>query len=312
MIERSRFFLLAILFLFLTISSSEGQTSTVLVNEQFNGSFVDTSVFTFSGSGPESFFGRTQLNSPSLPGLFDAPPVSNGSLMLRLNTFNPFGSAAGNLFLADEIRTIQQFAPTPTTSLTYEIRARFVDDAVNPLGPGLVGGLFTFGVDANFPNPNERDEVDFELLSNFPDFVLTNVFDDQGFSSAGSGQFANLFNLDPTVQPSPQTTDFIDYRLEVSTSSIDFFINDVLVRSETSLLAIEPQDFRLNINAPDQFFASAFSADLQPTANPDLNETFILEVDSLVITETSSIPEPAAGTIMMLSGLALLRRRRSV
>jgi len=39
----------------------------IILDEQFDGTEVDTSVFTFSGSGDESFFGRTQLNSPQLP-----------------------------------------------------------------------------------------------------------------------------------------------------------------------------------------------------------------------------------------------------
>ncbi len=257
----------------------------VVINEQFNGTSVDTSVFTFSSAGDESFFGRTQLNSPDLPGAFNAPEVSGGTLKLRLHTHNPFGSAAGNLFLADEIRTRQQFAPTPTSGNSYEIRARFVDDAANPLSPGLVGGLFTFGVDADFPNTFERDEIDFELLSNTPQgSLLTNVFDDQNFVSSGNGLVV--------FPPNYDSTEFNDYRIDVNTDSIRFFINDLLVREELTTLAIEAQDFRLNINAPDPSFDIAFSNALQPTASAALNETFILEVDSLVISgPASGIPD---------------------
>ena len=253
----------------------------VLLNEQFNGTSVDTNIFTFSGTGDESFFGRTQLNSPELAGPAGSPEVSDGTLKLRLQTYNPFGSAAGNLFLADEIRTIQTFAPTPTSGISYEIRARFVDDATNPLSPGLVGGLFSFGVDADFPNRFERDEIDFELLSNTPQgSLLTNVFDDQNFVSSGNFLVVSVPNYD--------STEFNDYRIDVNTDSIRFFVNGVLVREELSTLAIEPQDFRLNINAPDPSFNIAFSNALQPTAFAALNETFILEVDSLVISGPDS------------------------
>lgn len=251
----------------------------VLLDEQFDGDSVDSSLFTFSSAGDESFFGRTQLNSPDLPGVFDAPEVSDGTLKLRLHTYNPFGTAAGNLFLADEIRTQQEYAPTSTSGISFEIRARFVDDAANPLSPGLVGGLFTFGVDADFPNVFERDEIDFELLSNTPQgSVLTNVFDDQDFNSAGNFALVNLPNYD--------STEFNDYRIDVTTDCICFYVNGVLVREELQTLAIEPQDFRLNINAPAASFALAYSNVLQPTADPELNETFIMEVDSLVITQT--------------------------
>lgn len=259
--------------------SAAGQ---IAVDEQFDGTEVDTSVFTFSGPGDESIFGRTQLNSPGLPGAFDAPPVVDGSLRLRLQTFNPFGSAAGNLFLADEIRTIRQFAPTENFSFSFETRARFVDDDVNPLAPGLVGGAFLFGVDANFPNPAERDEIDFELLSNFPqNTITTNIFNDQGFTSGGDFVVQSL--------PGLNITEFNDYRIVSSIESTQFFVNDALIREEFNNLAIEPQDFRLNINAPAVFFNAAFSDLLQPTDDPSQNETFIFEVDSLFINQSPTI-----------------------
>ena len=265
------------------IPQADGQT-TVIVDEQFNGDAVDTSVFTFSGSGNESFFGRTQLNSPQLPGTFDAPTVANGVLQLELNSYNPF--APGRFFLADEIRTVQEFAPTPDFGLSFETRARFVDDATNPLAPGLIGGAFLFGVDTT-AFPLVRDEVDFELLSNFSqDAIFTNVFNDDNFSSAGNFQFTSVPGLD--------LTEFNDFRIETTLSSTDFFVNDQLVRTDTTDLAIDPQDFRLNINAQGPEFTAAFSDEIQPTANPAENETFIFEVDSLVISEIDpgELPPP--------------------
>ena len=260
----------------ITAPPAEAQTQVIL-NEQFNGNAVDTSVFTFSGSGNESFFGRTQLNSPQLPGAFDSPTVAGGVLQLELNSFNPF--APGSFFLADEIRTIQQFAPSSVNGFSFETRARFVDDAINPLSPGLIGGAFLFGVDP-VAFPLVRDEVDFELLSNFPqDAILTNIFNDDGFTSAGNGQFANVPGLD--------LTEFNDFRIETTLASTQFFVNDTLVRIDTVDLAVEPQDFRLNINAQGPEFADAFSDLLQPTADPAQNETFIFEVDSLVIAEVA-------------------------
>jgi len=190
-----------------------------------------------------------RLIPASLPGAFDAPTVANGVLQLEINSFNPF--APGTFFLADEIRTIQQFAPTSTNGFSFETRARFVDDATNPLSPGLIGGAFLFGVDP-VAFPLERDEIDFELLSNFPmDSVLTNVFNDDGFTSAGDGQFVSVPGLD--------LTEFNDFRIETTLSSTQFFVNNTLVRNETENLALEPQDFRLNINVQGPEFADAFS-----------------------------------------------------
>ncbi len=290
---------IALLFVLLLAlpASTSGQ---IILNEQFNGTAVDTSLFTFSGAGAESFFGRTQLNSPDLPGPFDAPEVSNGTLKLRLQTYNPFGTAAGNLFLGDEIRTIDTYAPTANSGVVFEIRSRLVDSASNPLSPGLVGGMFTFGLDAGFPNPNERDEVDFELLSNLQNGVLTNIFDDQGFNSAGNFQFLPISGFD--------ITQFNDYRLELGLDSIRFYVNDTLIREDFSDLAIEPQDFRLNINAPDSSFGLAFSNLLQPTANPNDNEIFLFEVDSLVIRATA-VPEPSTAALLAIALIALGGRR---
>ena len=278
-------------------------SAQVLLQEDFNGTEVDSSLFTFSSAGDESFFGRTQLNSPDLPGAFDAPTVSDGTLKLRLQTFNPFGSAAGERFLADEIRTIQVFEPTEDAAIRFDVRARFVDDVTNPLSRGLVGGIFSFGLDAGFPDPFERDEVDIELLSNFPqDGVLLNVFDDQNFSSGG--------NFSGGVLPGLDITTFNDYRFELGTDAIRFFINDTLVREDFTGLAIEPQDFRLNINAPDSSFGFAFDDSLQPTADPNFNETFIFEIDSVVISQIA-VPEPSTALAgLAMSALVVLRRRR--
>ena len=273
--------MIAVSFGWIAAPQAEAQFQVIL-DEQFDGNAVDTSVFTFSGSGDESFFGRTQLNSPQLPGPFDSPTVAGGVLQLEINSFNPF--APGSFLLADEIRTIQQFAPDTMNGFSFETRARFVDDAINPLSPGLIGGAFLFGVDP-VAFPLQRDEVDFELLSNFPqDTILTNIFNDDGFTSAGNGQFVNVPGLD--------LTEFNDFRIETTLTSTQFFVNDQLVRNETVDLAVEPQDFRLNINAQGPEFAAAFSPLLQPTADPAQNQTFIFEVDSLVIAEIDpNIPD---------------------
>ena len=250
----------------------------VLTDEQFNGTAIDTSVFTFDTGN--TIFGRSLLNSPGLSGPFDEPTVDNGVLQLRLQSYSPFNST-GELFLADEIRTRREFAPTDAVGFSFETRARFVDDAENPLSPGVIGGLFLFGVDADFPEVNERDEIDFELLSNFPqDTITTNVFNDQGFDQSGTFQVQNIPGLD--------LTQFNDYRIETRIDSTRFFVNDQLIREEVTNLAVEPQDFRLNINAQGPEFPQAFSDEIQPTADPDLNETFILEVDSLVITQLAA------------------------
>ena len=260
-------FFLATLPLAFCLLDAEDSHAQVIINEQFDGNAVDTSTFTFDNGS--TIFGRVRLNS-------NAPPVQNGTLRLRLQSFNPIDT--GSLFFADEIRTIQTFAPSDNFGFRFETRARFVDDAANPLPPGVIGGIFLFGLDADFPNPNERDEIDFELLSNTPqDSISTNIFNDDGFNSSGDFVITSVPGLD--------LTEFNDYRIEIQIDRTRFFVNGQLIREETTNLALEPQDFRLNINAQGPEFAAAFSDLIQPTANPADNEITIMEVDSLVITQ---------------------------
>ena len=252
----------------------------VIIDEQFDGNAVDTSIFTFDDGN--TIFGRVRLNS-------GAPPVQNGTLRLRLQSFNPIDT--GNLFLADEIRTRRTFTPTENFGFSFETRARFVDDASNPLNRGVIGGIFLFGLDANFPNPNERDEIDFELLSNFPqDTISTNIFNDDGFDSSGDFVISDFPGLD--------LTQFNDYRIEIQIDSTRFYVNDQLVREENTGLALEPQDFRLNINAQGPEFGAAFSPLIQPTANPANNEIVIMEVDSLVITQLPAGDAPVGNLVL--------------
>ena len=267
----------------------------VIIDEQFDGNSVDTSVFQYADAFEPGTFGRTLLRSPNLPGQagfpFDPPPVQGGTLSLRAETFSPFqtpinGPSPGVFFLCDEIRTIQTFAPTTTAGYSFETRARFVDDAINPLSPGIVGGAFLFGLDPDFSPTNfVRDEVDFELLSNSPqNTITTNIFNDDPFDTAGRFDVQGIPGLD--------LTEFNDFRIETTLETTRFFVNNELIREETTDLAVDPQEFRLNINTPAAPFASAFSAALQPTSNPLENEIFIFEIDSLVITQFDPADSP--------------------
>jgi len=282
--KNSPFFSVVIIVILACLTALLSQANAqVIIDEQFNGNAVDTSTFTFDSGN--TIFGRVRLNS-------NPPPVQNGTLRLRLQSFNPIDT--GDLFFADEIRTIQTFAPTADFGFSFETRARFVDDANNPLPPGVIGGIFLFGLDANFPNPNERDEIDFELLSNNPmNSISTNIFNDDGFNVSG--------NFMVTPVPGLDLTEFNDYRIEWHIDSIQFFVNDQLIREDTTDLALEPQDFRLNINAQGPEFPAAFSSLIQPTANPADNQIVIMEVDSLVITQLQINPTTTTTSTTVLA-----------
>ena len=256
----------------LATPSAQGQ---VLLSEDFNGTGnIDTSVFRVPFGGDGSFLGRTQLVTDPA----EIAQQVNGAAVLELNTF--FDGDPGGAFLGDEIITRRNFAVGGGLSVEYRAR---IDGSSIPAGVGgVINGLFLFStprVDGS--GTLIRDEIDVaELLTNEvvsgQNRVLTNVFSDEGFTSAGNGAFAapNLVDL----------TQFNDYRVDWTPDSVDFFINGQLVRSETNAVPNEPQTVRANIHAFNDSFAEAFDAALQPAASAEAGQTIRAEIDSLQIT----------------------------
>ncbi|MEN8180929.1 MAG: glycoside hydrolase family 16 protein [Myxococcota bacterium] len=267
-----------------------------LLEETFDGLVLDLRLWLLP-AGPGTFFGRTQIRAPWPP-----PSLVGGRLLLRLDTHNPTALRPGDSFLGSEIRTREYFPLEE--GLAFEARLRFVDDAGEPVPPGIVGGFFSFTTDGMV-----RDEIDFELLSNelraARNRVLTNVFSDDDFSQPGNKAFAVVPGLDLGA--------FHLYRVEWRPDRIRWFVDGVLVREVLERLPDEPMNVRVNIWVPHAGFAEAYDAGLVPTADPSANRTFLLEVDEVRVTR---LPEPSAGLAGLLAlaacaALARLSPRRS-
>jgi hypothetical protein len=77
-------------------------------------------------------------------------------------------------------------------------------------------------------------------------------------------------------------TQFHDYRTDWSPTSVKWYIDNVLVRTETSTVPNDPMRAHMNFWAPDSTFAAAYNAGLAPTAaSPGI--TYKAEVDRIQI-----------------------------
>ena len=243
-----------------SINPAEAQ---VLLRDDFDGSSLNTALWRIPNAGPGSFLGRTQLETAALPG------VGGGIATLTLDTYNP--TAAGSLFRGSEIITNSLYSRD--NGLIFEARTRLV----SPTAGGLIGSLFSYDVFGSI-----RDEIDFELVSNDVinnnDRILTNVFQDDPFTGPGSGGDSAFVAV-----PGIDLTQFNTYRIEWLPNRLDWYVNDVLVRTATNDLPDDPMSIRLNLWAPDPAFAVAYNPALQPTGSPGSNQEYRYEIDFVEI-----------------------------
>ena len=188
--------------------------------------------------------------------------MASGVVRLQLDTHNPTALVAGDSFWGSEIVTHREFSRG--TGLRVRARVRLVD----PLERGIVASFFTYAL-----RGSARDEIDFELLTNNAgrNSVLTNVFRNDGFTSAGHPQLVML----PAFQPA----DFNELEIEWRPDRIVWKVNGAVVRTETAVVPDGPMTLRFNLWVPDANFADAYDAALQPAASAQTNRRFFYEID---------------------------------
>ena len=220
--------------------------------EDFNGVAVDESIWAYP-TGDASFNGRTQMR-------LGYPSVSNGLLHLQFDTYNPSANPPGNSFYGSEIvlrRTLKR-----GTGLITEIRARMVTPV-----KGLVGGAFLYQY---FPKTQNHSEIDFELLSNRLNQVQTNIYAKEPLG-VGHPEFKGIPQFD--------MTQFNTYRVEWLPNRVRWFVNDQLVRENSSVVPSEALNLHLNFYAPECNWAIACDADLHPAYSPENNRTYVFDID---------------------------------
>ncbi len=265
--------------LILFSASSLTADAQVLLRDDFDGTGnVDSTVWRLPFGSEGSFVGRTQFRGDSavdLPQQGIAATTGTDNLVAELHLDSYSVIDPGNAFLGTDLLTKRNFGLGG--GLSFEGRMR-LDPASDVLG-GTVGGFFTYDLQGDSPPGSGtffRDEIDFELIGNqtvgaATQDIATNYWNDGGFSNGGDLQFHDVAGLD--------LTQFQDYRVDWTPQSIKWYVNNNLVRTQTTDVPDDPQKLHLNLWAPDSGFSAAFNAALQPTAVEANNERTTLQVD---------------------------------
>jgi hypothetical protein len=234
--------------------------------------------------GGADFTGRTQfrfelprenVSQTGVGGVGSATGSTDGKVaVLELSTYNPLDP--GGAFYGTDLISKRNFLVGG--GLRMETRMRVADGTPG----GLVGAAFLYDVTReNPPGTLVRDEIDHELLTNLtqgaePHQTFTNVWDDGDFSSAGSG--AVISN-----QGAFNAADFHTYRTDWLANKVQYYIDDVLVRTEVATVPDDPMRAHMNFWAPDSSFAMAYNGGLNPVDSPAASATYELEIDYLQV-----------------------------
>ena len=260
------------------------------------GPTLNTSVW---GTG-DWLLGRTTLGNPPTFG----QETGTSFVSLSHDTYNP--SDPGGTFRGAELLSLSQF--TIGAGKEFETRVRVSSET-----RGLVMSFFSWGARGTNPRTWETDEIDFEYLSNLPtDAVQLTAWNDwkQRYTSYNDG----IHHSDQTVTiPGFLRGGWNVLRFRCLTDRVEWYVNDVLVWTNTNVVPNDPMNIRLNFWAPDSSWAAAYDAGLQPTANPAANQSYRYDIDYVKVSTldvTHSITASAntggsitpAGTVAVADG----------
>ena len=236
---------------------------TAFLNDRFSGSSVNPDLWyipTYTSSIDGTFVGRTQFRATQDSSL---PAVSDGNACIPVETYNPKGLS----FYGTEIITKREF--TPETGLDVVVRARMKTSNYH----GIVGGIFLYSLRPG--SVTLHDEIDFELLTNVPDKVQTNLY---AHEPLGTGHVELIPFRHGTV------ADWHDYEIKWTAKEVSWIVDDHLIRTTATNIPTNGMNFYANIWAPDPGWPQGFSATIQPAAGKAQNETLnALCIDSIVI-----------------------------
>ena len=240
-------------------------TTITLLHDDFNGSIVNASnwhIPTWVSPTDGTFVGQTQFRCSQNAMLSAA---SNSNAIIALDTYNPTGSS----FYGTDLICNQSFALRQ--GITVTVRAKM--DA--PIPAGIVGGIFLYAPPAGTSN-TLHDEIDFELLSNDPNNVWTNIY---GNEPLGAGHPASY------SYASGSATDYHIYQIQWLPNQVSWYVDGILVRTVTTQSPIPagPMYLHFNMWVPGSDFAAAFDHNLHWTSLPSSNQTFSMSVDWITV-----------------------------
>jgi hypothetical protein len=239
----------------LVILATSASARTVL-SDGFNRTTVSSKTWhisTWIGDGDGTYVGRTQFrvtqNSP-------LPQESGGNASITVQTFNP----AGFSMYGTDLISNRSFLPNVGLHIT--VRAR-----MGTRQRGIVGGIFLYGLK---PNGANHDEIDFELVSNHPGRVLTNVY---GNEPLGVGRPVSVPYNSGTI------TSYHKYEVWWLRGRVSWYVDGRRVRTVASGVPRGPMRLHLNMWVPDNSWPYAYNVGIEPTSSSSANGSFSMFVD---------------------------------
>jgi len=240
--------------LLVAIPAIQVQGATLL-DQSFAGKPVDPKEWeipTFRADGDGTFIGRTQFRVTQNSAL---PKTDAHGAMIAIETFN--GKEPS--FLGTEMISRREFPVGKGLDIT--IRAKMNSAA----HPGIVGGIFLYALK---PGSNTiHDEIDFELLTNRPNEVQTNIY---AHEELGVGHVVFVpYATGGTAAGG--IADYHDYGIRWTAKDVTWLIDGKPVRTTTENVPTEPMKFYFNIWAPDAHWPGGFHAAIQPVTEAEAN-----------------------------------------
>jgi len=263
----------------------------LLLDDEFNSGSLDSNRWEVQNTS--SYIQRTQLgNNPT----FAQDSDGTKYVQLPLNTYLPVraaGSPSDVTLSGTEFGTNVRYPVG--TGLKFEARMRLP----NLSQQGIVNAFFMFSAKGNYGGtpPLNIDEIDHELLNKAyvqkQPYTWTNIYNDfvvaqpdgKGGTIGGAyGDSTTTLGVAENLVANYNPSNWNVYRVDWQTGSVKWYINDVLIRTDTSgRVPDEPLGVRFNIwGAKDPAtggWDAAYSDTLQPAKSPDQNQTFNLDVD---------------------------------
>jgi len=257
-----------LLFAVLTMGASAVlEAEEILLFDDFNNPPLDNATW---GLANWNIGDRTQFgNQPVFA-------TSNGTsfITLPLDTWNP--NSPGDRVFGTEIYSLENFSSSD--GIEYLARARLGSET-----PGLVAAFFTY-------NQQRRkgkwisDEIDFEVLSKQPlNQVLVTSWNDWG--ATGSDYGDGVHHLGAFLDlPAYDWRQWNDYAMRWYPDRVEWYVNDVLIRTHSSPVPDMAQPVRASLWAGGSTWPDAFDAALAPVADAQLNERHEWQVDYIMVT----------------------------
>ena len=262
-----------VLGLLVNLTPGMSSRAETLLHDDFNGDSVSSRnwhIPTWVSPTDGSVVGLTQFRFSQNAAL---PQAENGNAIIAVESFNP----ASVSFYGTDLRSNQSF--TLGTGLHITVRAK-----MNTTTPGVVGGIFLYALKPD--SSTYHDEIDFELLTNRPHEVQTNIY---------SNEKLGIGNVQFVPYPSGFMSDFHTYEIKWEPNQVSWLIDGVLVRTHTGPVPTGPMTLHLNMWVPDPGWPTAHDPNLKPARSADANRVFSMSVDSVHVQSMTAQDGTTAG-----------------